>query len=66
MNKSWPHWDLNPVPSAYEAKTLTIAVQDLIYIVHLKFNCILPKCAFERMIIYNFLMFVLLVSQLLQ
>ena len=36
MKNSIEQWDSNPVPSAYEANVLAIALQDLISIEHLK------------------------------
>ena len=36
MKNSYPQWNLNPVPSAYEVNTLTIALWDLISIGYLK------------------------------
>ena len=47
MKYSCPHYDSNPVPSAYEANALTIAQLDLISIEHLKVYRILPACAIE-------------------
>ena len=39
MKNSRPQWDSNPVPFAYKANALTIALRDLISIKHLRVDC---------------------------
>ena len=47
MKNSCPQWDSNPVPSAYEANSLSIALLDLISIEHLKVERVLLECAIK-------------------
>ena len=47
MKNSCPLWDSNPVPSAYEANALTIALLRLISIEHLKVDYVLPESAIK-------------------
>ena len=47
MKNSCPQWDLNPVPSTYEANLQTIALLDLISNEHLKVDGILLECAIK-------------------
>ena len=47
MKNSCPQLDSNPGPSAYEAKSQSVALLDEISIEHLKVDCVLPECAFK-------------------
>ena len=47
LQNSCPKGDLNPIPSAYEANALTIALLDLISFEHLKVDRVLPECAIK-------------------
>ena len=47
IKNSWRQWDSNPGPSAYEAKSLSVAVLDQIYVEHLNIDRVLPECAIK-------------------
>ena len=52
MKNHCQQWDSNPGPSAYEAKSLSVALLDQISFEHLNVYRVLPGCAF-RIYLYH-------------
>ena len=47
MKSFGKHWDLNTVPAAYKAKSLSVALLEQILIGHLNFDRVLPEFAIQ-------------------